>query len=462
MLSKEGLVHSSVSGDLERHKESYDEEVYGDAFNEIEQEFNCCGSEEDKVEFIEKKLKGNHRYEPILISLICALTNGLDQYIKNAEEKRRPIHEAVVQAVVLRMRADDCNDSFWKKTYDEKGNLLALHKACEDGNIDEIERLIKESPFMYRTMIACNPDVTSRKAEDTALHKVIKNKDVSTEEKIKICKIFMEDLGTWNLSDFKNTWGEGVLFSAIESESVDVPLLKFITKGDDNYDFIHCLQRLGDMSVSADNFDVFDFMLSSIGGDFTYYIMKRIENDEEAFVDCDFNILYRFIVVYMFARQRDMARLLYVLTNPKYVKTPLHFTEDIVEESLLKWISIQEHTKAKSGRTMRDDITFPESDDHYNPEYDFTDPENPLLKRARCRMLLEASDTWYKPQQCYHCRADTVVRGTNILAKAAHGVCEFKDYPSLKQIEEAGKDNEYWQQPYGGYDLPEIDEYFKL
>eukprot|EP01029_Cantina_marsupialis_P009758 TRINITY_DN2257_c0_g2_i3.p1 TRINITY_DN2257_c0_g2~~TRINITY_DN2257_c0_g2_i3.p1 ORF type:complete len:460 (+),score=150.68 TRINITY_DN2257_c0_g2_i3:193-1572(+) len=459
MLSKEGLVHSSVSGDLERHKESYDEEVYGDAFNEIEQEFNCCGSEEDKVEFIEKKLKGNHRYEPILISLICALTNGLDQYIKNAEEKRRPIHEAVVQAVVLRMRADDCNDSFWKKTYDE-GNLLALYKACENVNVDEIERLIKESPFMYRTMIAFNPK-HSCQVEDSALNKVMKNKDVSSEDKIKICKMFIEDSETWKLSDFKNTWGEGVLFSAIESESVDVPLLKFITKGDDNYDFIHCLQRLGDMSVSADNFDVFDFMLSSIGGDFTYYIMKRIENDEEAFVDCDFNILYRFIVVYMFARQRDMARLLYVLTNPKYVKTPLHFTEDIVEESLLKWISIQEHTKAKSGRTMRDDITFPESDDHYNPEYDFTDPKNPLLKRARCRMMLEALDEEFSDEDCYEYEEDELLEDTNRLVETAQDVCEFEDFPSLKQIEEAREENEYLE-PYGNHDLSEINECFNL
>eukprot|EP01029_Cantina_marsupialis_P009755 TRINITY_DN2257_c0_g1_i4.p1 TRINITY_DN2257_c0_g1~~TRINITY_DN2257_c0_g1_i4.p1 ORF type:complete len:321 (+),score=81.37 TRINITY_DN2257_c0_g1_i4:142-963(+) len=273
--------------------------------------------------------------------------------------------------------------------------------------------------------------------------------------------MFMEDSGTWKLSDFKSASGRDILIFASECESI--PLLSFLTKDDHNYNFFRCLSRLRgrSKSVSPDNFDVFDLLLSGIGGDLTYYIMETIEMEEESFVDCIFQELYRFIVVFMFARQRDMARLLHVLTNPKF-KTPLHFTEDIVEESLLKWISIQEYTKRKSVRTMRDDITFPESDDHYNPKYDFTDPENPLLKRARYRMLLEALDTHYRPQLCYGCSEDEILQATNRLAMAAHRVFKFEDYPSLKQIEEAGKDNKYWQQPYGGYDLPEIDEYFKL
>eukprot|EP01029_Cantina_marsupialis_P009760 TRINITY_DN2257_c0_g3_i1.p1 TRINITY_DN2257_c0_g3~~TRINITY_DN2257_c0_g3_i1.p1 ORF type:complete len:334 (+),score=60.27 TRINITY_DN2257_c0_g3_i1:291-1292(+) len=323
-------------------------------------------------------VKKHIEYEVIVISLICALTDGLDQYIKITKERKYPIRETIIRAVVLRMDNDDCNDSFWKKTYGE-GNLFALHKACEDGNINEIERLIKESPFMYRTMIAFNP-MPHSEPEDGPLNKIIKNENISSQDKIKICKMFIKDAGTWQLPNFVGTWRADILQNCLKC--ADVHLVKFLLENSgsgDGFDIIHAFRSLGAVVASADNVGVFDLMLSSIDGNIPKYVRTIMAIDQESFCDCDFIAVYRFIAVFMFARKRDMALLLHVLANQNYVQVPLHFSELIVEESLLKWISIQEYMKPKSVRTLRDEVSFPESKQHCNPKYDFTDPKNPDL-----------------------------------------------------------------------------------
>eukprot|EP01029_Cantina_marsupialis_P020858 TRINITY_DN4930_c0_g1_i4.p1 TRINITY_DN4930_c0_g1~~TRINITY_DN4930_c0_g1_i4.p1 ORF type:complete len:243 (-),score=54.87 TRINITY_DN4930_c0_g1_i4:119-847(-) len=140
------------------------------------------------------------------------------------------------------------------------------------------------------------------------------------------------------------------------------------------------------LSFDSETVNAFELLFDAMGRDMPYFREITEGKYQESWRNCGVNHFPEFFVG---LREREVERLLFVLTHEKNSINELHFVEEVAFESLSKWISLHEYLKPACQRTLRDGI-IGQKDCHasYNPEFDFTDPQNPTLPESRLRQWI--------------------------------------------------------------------------
>eukprot|EP01029_Cantina_marsupialis_P026985 TRINITY_DN74061_c0_g1_i1.p1 TRINITY_DN74061_c0_g1~~TRINITY_DN74061_c0_g1_i1.p1 ORF type:complete len:271 (+),score=66.87 TRINITY_DN74061_c0_g1_i1:268-1080(+) len=230
----------------------------------------------------------------------------------------------------------------------------------------------------------------------TPLHLLVQSTEISDDDKIKVCKLFIEDgKDKLQLSDFVDTLKIDLLSAAIKSSGV--PFLKFLLD-ESIFNFYEALDVCSCYKVNEKNVDEVEFLFDKSGrniGEFTHHCIEICEKTEsmyeQAYGDNDSMDFLK--QLFFEVRKRDMLRLLYIIHDNKYISQQMHFVEDVVQRTMVIWISLQDSVRPKKYRTLRDSVPgFDYHQETYNPTFDFRDPKNPELERVMMRKELLERD----------------------------------------------------------------------
>eukprot|EP01029_Cantina_marsupialis_P000051 TRINITY_DN10047_c1_g2_i1.p1 TRINITY_DN10047_c1_g2~~TRINITY_DN10047_c1_g2_i1.p1 ORF type:complete len:563 (-),score=135.47 TRINITY_DN10047_c1_g2_i1:89-1777(-) len=414
---KPGLfIYSEVKSHPKDYAGLASQYQYPHSFRTITTKLNdpTATHDEKMIFFVKSMRHAIKRYETCnyddgnLVLLITSFTNGLDEYIRIAKEVGKPVHSDIIEAVVARMGDDDFNDPFWKNMCDS-GQLFALHDAVEELNVPLIKKLIEESCPMYRSMIDGRKELREKATKSkgskrsapvfaydtkkagalTPLHKLMK---LPEEAKMNFWKLFIDD-GKMHLGEFISLRPYGRHESLLQASvcSTTIPFLDFMMRNGE-FDMYPVFETLNaTFKVGVENCKRFEYIFDSYGKSIGDYCNQCIMSHEESLSDC--NTLCDMQKLFVELRKRDIARLLFTVTNSDFNKQELHFVEEIVDDTMMKWISIQEYVEPKSLRTLRDSLEVANEGRNptpYVPKYDFTDTNNPELAKIRFRSFVMA------------------------------------------------------------------------
>eukprot|EP01029_Cantina_marsupialis_P001866 TRINITY_DN1169_c0_g2_i2.p1 TRINITY_DN1169_c0_g2~~TRINITY_DN1169_c0_g2_i2.p1 ORF type:complete len:642 (+),score=168.53 TRINITY_DN1169_c0_g2_i2:44-1927(+) len=310
-------------------------------FNLKQKEYAELEDDNEKIMFLKRILsmkESSKEERPMIIAAAATLSNGLEVYASNMllEHRTGDLLRYMVYNIVLRLSTD--NNEWWKQ-------------VVETAGLEQLSGVLRDAYALREFVLE-----DMNEEYENPIERLVLNNTLPKDIRIALLVVLIGD--TFCLDEFivaDTRWFQERLN---KFANADIPVLKILvdTCYDPDYQFtqllikylasVNALQYDGPIPTEKMNAVEYLYMMS--GRDIRHVFGEMFDEDWQ---DCEMEDLV-WPNIFPLIVQQDMCRLLYVLTeNPTQIS--LHFSEDIVDETIGKWIGFHDVDQPSWKRSLQ-------------------------------------------------------------------------------------------------------------